>query len=71
LEDDCDTDHYLVVAKVRERLAASKQATQNFDVETFNLRKICELQFSTQYHNKISNSFTFLENLYDSEDKTD
>jgi hypothetical protein len=26
---DCDTDHYLVVAKVSERLAVSKQAVQN------------------------------------------
>ncbi|PNF36586.1 hypothetical protein B7P43_G15045 [Cryptotermes secundus] len=26
---DCDTDHYLVVAKVRERLAVSKQTTQS------------------------------------------
>jgi len=25
-EADCDTDHYLVVAKARERLAVSKQA---------------------------------------------
>ena len=28
---DCDTDHYLVVAKVRERLAVRKQAAQKFD----------------------------------------
>jgi len=34
------TDHYLVVAKVRERLAVSKQAGQKFDVERFNLRKL-------------------------------
>jgi hypothetical protein len=27
---DCDTDHYLVVAEVRERLAVSKQAAQKF-----------------------------------------
>ena len=27
----CDYDHYLVVAKVRERLAKSKQAAQKFD----------------------------------------
>jgi hypothetical protein len=26
---DCDTDHYLVVAKVRERLAVNKQRSQN------------------------------------------
>jgi hypothetical protein len=29
---DCDTDHYLVVAKVRERLAVSKEAAQKCDV---------------------------------------
>jgi len=28
---DCDTDHYLVVAKARERLAVSKQAAQRFN----------------------------------------
>jgi hypothetical protein len=30
---DCDTDQYLVVAKVGERLAVSKEAAQNFDGE--------------------------------------
>jgi hypothetical protein len=34
---DCDTDHYLVVAKVRERLAESKQTTQRVHLERFNL----------------------------------
>ena len=37
---DYDTDHYLVVVKVRERLAVSKQAARKFDVERFNLRKL-------------------------------
>jgi hypothetical protein len=32
---DCDTDHYLVVAKVRERLAVNKQAAQKFDGKRF------------------------------------
>ena len=27
---NCDTDHYLVIAKVRESLAVGKQATQRF-----------------------------------------
>jgi hypothetical protein len=40
---DCDTDHYLVVTKVRERLAVSKQEAQKFDVERFNLNKLSEL----------------------------
>jgi endonuclease/exonuclease/phosphatase family metal-dependent hydrolase len=35
---DCDTDHYLVVAKVRERLAVSKQAAQKIDTDRFNLK---------------------------------
>jgi hypothetical protein len=30
---DCYTDHCLVVAEVRERLAVSKQAAQKFDGE--------------------------------------
>jgi hypothetical protein len=41
---DCDTAHYLVVAKVRERLAVRKQAAQKFDVERFNLRELNELE---------------------------
>jgi hypothetical protein len=41
---DCDTVHYLVVAKVKERLSVRKQAAWNFDVERFNLRKLNELE---------------------------
>ena len=35
---DSDSDHYLVVAKVRERLAVRKQAAQEVVGERFNLR---------------------------------
>jgi hypothetical protein len=38
----CDTDRYLVVAEVRERLAVSIQAAQKMDMETFNFRKLNE-----------------------------
>jgi DUF1365 family protein len=37
---DCETDHYLVVAKVREKLAVSKKAAQKFYVKRFNHRKL-------------------------------
>jgi endonuclease/exonuclease/phosphatase family metal-dependent hydrolase len=37
---DCDTDHYLVVAKFRERLSARKQAARKTDVERFHLKKL-------------------------------
>jgi len=39
---ECDTNHYLVIAKVRERLAVGKQDTQRFDRQRFNLRKLNE-----------------------------
>jgi len=65
---DCDTDKYLVVAKVMERLALSTEATQKFDMERFNLRKLSELKVSTQCQIKISNRFAALENFNDRED---
>jgi hypothetical protein len=33
-----------VVAKVREKLAVIKQATQKFNIEMFNLRKLNEME---------------------------
>jgi len=65
---DCDTDHYLVVAKDRERLTVSKQAAQNFDVKRFNLSKVNELEVRKEYQIKISNRFAALGNLSDSDD---
>jgi hypothetical protein len=34
--DDCDIDHYLVVAEFRDRLSVSKRAAQRFEMERFN-----------------------------------
>jgi hypothetical protein len=36
---DCDSDHYLVVAEVRERLAVGKRMVKKMDVERFNLKQ--------------------------------
>jgi hypothetical protein len=65
---DCDTDNCLVVAKVREVLAVSKQAAQTFDMERFNLWKLSELEVRRQYQIKNSKRFAASENLNDSED---
>jgi hypothetical protein len=40
---DCDTDHYLVVAKFRERLPVSKQTTHRIHIERFNPKKLNEV----------------------------
>jgi len=65
---DCDTDYYLVVAKVRERLAVSKQAAMKFDRERFNIRKLNELEVRIQYQIEITNRFAALESLSDGEE---
>jgi hypothetical protein len=59
---DCDTDNYLVVEKVRERLAMRKK--KRVHMERFNLKKLNEAQGTEQYGVAVSNRFTALENLY-------
>jgi hypothetical protein len=59
---DCDTDHYLVVAKVRERLAVSKQTMRRVQMESFSLMKLNEVEGKEQYCVEVSNRFTVLEN---------
>jgi hypothetical protein len=41
---DCDTDHYLVVAKLRGRISVSKRARQTMDSDRFDLKKLADLQ---------------------------
>jgi len=63
---DCDTGHHLVVAKVRERFAVSKQTAQNFDAERFN---VCRLSWNVGNNIRLRSQavFSALENLNDSE----
>jgi len=58
----------MVITKVRERLAIIKEATQKFDGERFNFRKLNELEARKQYQIELSRTFATLENLSDSED---
>jgi hypothetical protein len=37
---DCDTEHCLVVAKIRERLLVSKRPVNKMDMDRFNLKKL-------------------------------
>jgi hypothetical protein len=60
---DCDTDHYLVVAKVREQLAVNKQRSHKFHMERFNLKKLNEVEGKEQYRVEVSNRFAALEDL--------
>jgi hypothetical protein len=60
---DCDTDDYLVVTKVRERLAVRQQAAQKFEGGRFNLRKLNDLEVRKQYQIEITNRFAALQNV--------
>jgi hypothetical protein len=54
---DCDTDHYLVVAKIRERIAVNKQGSHKFHMERFNHMKLNELEGKEKYRVEASNRF--------------
>jgi hypothetical protein len=53
-------------AKVRERLAVSKEASQNFDAKRFNLRKLNELKVRKQYEYQINPYPANVENMVSS-----
>jgi hypothetical protein len=52
---DGDSDHYMAVAKVRERLAVNKQISHRFHMERFNLKKLNKIEGKEQYHVEVSN----------------
>jgi hypothetical protein len=54
---DCDSDHYLVVAKISESLAVSKLPVNNMDIDRFNLKKLYEGEVKEQYQVTIKTYF--------------
>jgi hypothetical protein len=46
---DCDSDLYLVVANVCERLAVSKRMVKNMNVERYIVKQLNEEEFKEQY----------------------
>jgi hypothetical protein len=60
---DCDTDHYLVAAKLRERLSVIKRVAEILDLQRFDLRKLNYAEVKEQCQVKITNRFAALENF--------
>jgi hypothetical protein len=65
---DFDTDHYLVVAEMRERISVSKGTRQNSDLERFDLKKLDDVEVKEKCQVEISNRFVALESLVESLD---
>jgi hypothetical protein len=62
-QSDCDIDHHLVVAKIRERLAVHKQRSHKFSMEIFNIKKLNKAESKAKYCAEVSNRFATLEDL--------
>jgi hypothetical protein len=52
-----------VGAKVRERLAVTKQISHRFRMERINLKKLNELEGKEQFRVEVSNRFAAFEDL--------
>jgi hypothetical protein len=61
---DCDANHYLVVAKVTERLAVNKQRSHRFHMDRFNLKKLNKVEGRERYCSEVSNRLAALEDLF-------
>jgi hypothetical protein len=60
---DSDTDHYLVMTRLRERLAVNKQRSRTFHMERLNLKKLNEVEGREQCRVVVSNGFAALGDL--------
>jgi hypothetical protein len=60
--DDCDTDHYLLVIKVRDILPVSKRAAHTFHIERFNIKNLKVVEVKGQYQGKSQTGFQALKN---------
>jgi hypothetical protein len=54
---DCDTDQYLAVPNIRERLAVSKRPVNKMDINRFNLEQLNEGEVKEQYQVTIITDF--------------
>jgi hypothetical protein len=60
-EAECDMDHYLMVAKIRERIAVNKQGSHKFHKGRFNFKKLNDVVGKEKYRVEVSNRFAALE----------
>jgi hypothetical protein len=65
---DCDTDHYLVVTKIRDILEVNKRPVNKMGMDRFNLKKLNEGEVKERYQVTMKNGFSPLENLEDNGD---
>ena len=60
---DYDTDHYLVVMTIRERLSLKKGIKQYLVADRYNLNKLVDHETRKDYQIDVANRFSALEGL--------
>ncbi|KAJ4427240.1 hypothetical protein ANN_24858 [Periplaneta americana] len=60
LGTDCNSDHYLVIGELRERLSVAKRVVQQVNISRFNIQKLKDEETKQRYQVEISNRFETL-----------
>ncbi|KAJ4449947.1 hypothetical protein ANN_01354 [Periplaneta americana] len=68
---DCNSDHYLVIGELRERLSVAKQVEQQVNITKFNILKLKDEEAKQNYQVEISNRFATLESSDEVEKELD
>ncbi|KAJ4427648.1 hypothetical protein ANN_25296 [Periplaneta americana] len=68
---DCNSDHYLVIGELRERLSVAKRVEQQVNITKFNILKLKYEEAKQNYQVEISNRFATLESSDEVEKELD
>ncbi|KAJ4439878.1 hypothetical protein ANN_08007 [Periplaneta americana] len=68
---DCNSDHYLVIGELRERLSVAKRVEQQVNITKFNILKLKDEEAKQNYQVEISNRFSTLESSDEVEKELD
>ncbi|KAJ4430316.1 hypothetical protein ANN_22529 [Periplaneta americana] len=68
---DCNSDHYLVIGELRERLSVAKRVEQQANISRFNILKLKDEETKQRYQVEISNRFAALATPDEAEEELD
>ena len=67
---DCDSDHLLVIAKIRERLSLNKTNGQLFGTKCLNVQGLIEGENGIKYAVEVTNRLAASKEIDESDDNT-
>ncbi|KAJ4442477.1 hypothetical protein ANN_04063 [Periplaneta americana] len=70
-ETNCNSEHYLVIGELRERLSVAKRVEQQANISRSNILKLKDEETKQRYQVEISNRFAALATSDDTEEELD